>query len=172
MKKRTLVLVLAVVMLLGAAIGGTYAWLNAKTQKIDNVFVVGEGIAITLTETTTEYVVEPGATIAKDPVVTVQSNGGGCWLFVKVESTLPDFVKYSIEKTWTAVPGYEGVYYIEDAAETAYPVLQDNQVTVDSDVSDVSAAAQATLSFTAYAIQDDAGATAAEAWAAMLVELA
>lgn len=172
MKKRTLVLVLAAVMLFGAAIGGTFAWLNAKTQKIDNVFVVGEGIGLTLTETTDEYVVEPGAIIAKDPTVTVTSNGGGCWVFVKVESTLPEYVKYEIDKVWTAVDGYDGVYYIENADEVAYAVLSNNQVTVDSDVSDVADANNATLSFTAYAIQDDAGATAVEAWEAMLVELA
>lgn len=170
--KKAIILVVATILVCTSVICGTFAWLNVKTNTITNVFTVGEGIGLTLTETTQDYVVEPGATIAKDPTVTVTSNGGGCWVFVKVESTLPEFVKYSIDSAWTAVPGVDGVYYIENAAETAYPVLAGNVVTVDSDVSDVSAAANATLAFTAYAIQDDAGATAEAAWAAMLVELA
>ena len=170
--KKAIILIVATLLICTTAICGTFAWLNAKTAKIENVFTVGEGIGLTLTETTTGYVVEPGATIAKDPKVTVTSNGGGCWVFVKVESTLPEFVKYTIDSAWTAGPGVDGVYYIENAAETSYPVLAGNVVTVDSDVSDVSAAANATLSFTAYAIQDDAADNAADAWAAMLVELA
>ncbi|MBR5516216.1 MAG: hypothetical protein IKU52_08445 [Clostridia bacterium] len=170
--KKALIIVVATVLVCTAAICGTLAWLNDSTATVTNTFTVGEGISIKLEETTEDYVVVPGAKIAKDPTVTVTSNGDGCWLFVKVESTLPSYVTYAINSAWTAVPGVDGVYYIENAAETAYPVLEGNVVNVDSNVSDVSSAKNTTLAFTAYAIQDDAATTAAEAWAAMLVELA
>lgn len=166
MKKRTLIAVLALVLVFGSAFAGSWAWLQDETQSIENVFIIGDNIDIDLTETTTEYKVVPGATIEKDPTVKVINNAdGGCWVFVKVESNLPDYITYEIDKAWTALDGVDGVYYIENAAIGSYSVLAGDQVVVDADVTDVSDAEGATLTFTAYAIQKEAGTTAAEAWA-------
>lgn len=122
-------------------------------ESVKDIFVIDDGIDISLTETTKDYVVQPGAVIAKNPRVTVKDNGEGCWLYVKAESTLPEYIIYEIDAAWTSLPGYDGVYYIENPEEGEYPVLTKDQLTVDSDVTDVSDADDAILSFTAYAIQ-------------------
>ena len=174
--KKALIIVVATLLVCTAAICGTLAWLNDSTDSVQNTFVVGENIDIDLDETTGDnYTVTPGATIAKDPVVTVTNNGDGCWVFVEIKDNTPDFISYEIDSAWTAVPGADGVYYIENASETEYPVLKNNQVVVSSDVDyaqvEAALAQGNTLTFTAYAIQDDAATTAAAAWAAMQAEL-
>ena len=83
MKKKTLALVLALTLLVAGVVGGTLAWLTAQTAEVKNTFTVGD-INIGLTETTTDYKMVPGNTIAKDPTVTVKANSEACWLFVKV----------------------------------------------------------------------------------------
>lgn len=82
---RLFVLMLALVLVLGCAVGGTVAWLVAKTDPVVNTFTYGD-INITLTETTGEnYKIIPGVDIGKDPKVTVKAGSEACWLFVKVE---------------------------------------------------------------------------------------
>lgn len=49
MKKRTIALLMAAVMLFGATVGGTIAWLQAETGSVTNTFVAGN-IEITLDE--------------------------------------------------------------------------------------------------------------------------
>lgn len=85
MKKKVLSIV-AVVLVLCCAIGGTLAWLTDKTDPVVNTFTVGD-INIELKETTTNYKMVPGNTITKDPKVTVKANSEACWLFVKVEKS-------------------------------------------------------------------------------------
>ena len=84
MKKKTLALVLALTLLVAGVVGGTLAWLTDQTAEVKNTFTVGD-INIGLTETTADYKMIPGNTIAKDPTVTVKANSEACWLFVKVE---------------------------------------------------------------------------------------
>ena len=82
---RLFVLMLALVLVLGCAVGGTVAWLVAKTDPVVNTFTYGD-INITLTETTgDDYKIIPGVDIGKDPKVTVKAGSEACWLFVKVE---------------------------------------------------------------------------------------
>jgi len=179
MKKKRISLVMALALVLTCVIGGTLAWLTSKTAEVKNTFTVGD-IDIALTETTTDYKMVPGNTIAKDPKVTVVKESEACWLFVKVdESTnFGDFMTYEIADGWTqlTVDGVEveGVYYREvDAttADTDFAVLKDNQVTVSSEVTKTQLNALTTdtyptLTFTAYAIQKDNNFTTAEAaWA-------
>ena len=79
--------VLALVLVLGCALGGTVAWLVAKSDPVVNTFTYGD-ININLEETTgSSYKIIPGVDIAKDPKVTVKANSEACWLFVKVEET-------------------------------------------------------------------------------------
>ena len=173
MKKKTLALVLALTLLVAGVVGGTLAWLTDQTAEVKNTFTVGD-INIGLTETTTDYKMVPGNTLAKDPTVTVKANSEACWLFVQVtESTdLKDFITYAIAEGWTALPGVDGVYYREvpaSVADQTFSVLAGDAVTVKSDVTrtmlETAKTDAPTLTFKAYAIQKDHFATADAAWA-------
>ena len=173
MKKKTLALVLALTLLVAGVVGSTLAWLTDQTAEVKNTFTVGD-INIGLTETTTDYKMVPGNTIAKDPTVTVKANSEACWLFVKVtESTdLKDFITSAIAEGWTALPGVDGVYYREvpaSAADQPFSVLKGDAVTVNSDVTKEMLTAKdfanPTLTFKAYAVQKDNVASASDAWA-------
>lgn len=171
MKKKTLALVLALTLLVAGVVGGTLAWLTDRTAEVKNTFTVGD-INIGLTETTTDYKMVPGNTIAKDPTVTVKANSEACWLFVQVtESTnLKDFITYAIAEGWTELQ--DGVYYREvpaSAADQTFPVLAGNTVTVNNTVTKAMLTAKdfanPTLTFKAYAIQKAHFDTPAAAWA-------
>lgn len=180
---KTFVVMLALVLALGCAVGGTIAWLTAQTGKVTNTFTYGN-INIDLTETVPENrqaKIIPGQDIPKDPKVTVKANSETCYLFVKVEAT-GDFangkVAYSVDTTegnWTALTGVPGVYWREVENSTAnqdFYVLAGNKVTVSENLTKGEienltgpTLAGPTLAFTAYAIQKEGIGTAAEAWA-------
>ena len=165
--------VLALVLVLGCALGGTVAWLVAKYDPVVNTFSYGD-ININLEETTgSSYKIIPGVDIAKDPKVTVEADSEACWLFVKVDEVgtfVADKVTYSVADGWTALTGQPGVYYREVGAVTAdtdFYVLKDNVVKVSDtltkeDIKDIPTGP--TLTFTAYAVQKDGIADAATAW--------
>lgn len=165
--------VLALVLVLGCALGGTVAWLVAKSDPVVNTFTYGD-ININLEETTgSSYKIIPGVDIAKDPKVTVEADSEACWLFVKVEETgtfVDGKVTYSVADGWTALTGQPGVYYREVGAVTAdtdFYVLKDNVVKVSDTltkehIKDIPTGP--TLTFTAYAVQKDGIADAATAW--------
>lgn len=165
--------VLALVLVLGCALGGTVAWLVAKSDPVVNTFTYGD-ININLEETTgSSYKIIPGVDIAKDPKVTVKADSEACWLFVKVDEVgtfVADKVTYSVADGWTALTGQPGVYYREVGAVTAdtdFYVLKDNVVKVSDtltkeDIKDITT--RPTLTFTAYAVQKDGIADAATAW--------
>lgn len=170
---KLVVAMLAVTLLIGCAIGGTVAWLTAKTDAVVNTFTYGN-INITLAETTgTNYKIIPGVNIAKDPKVTVKANSEDCWLFVKVEKAgtfVDGKVTYSIADGWTALTGQTDVYYREVSAattDTEYYLLEGNKVTVSDTLTkeDIQNITNPTLTFTAYAVQKDGIADAATAWA-------
>lgn len=174
MKKKVLSIV-AVVLVLCCAIGGTLAWLTDKTDPVVNTFTVGD-INIELTESENlNLKMVPGNTITKDPKVTVKANSEACWLFVKVEESanFDNFMTYAMADGWTALPDVAGVYYREVAATTAatdFSVLKDNSVLVKDSVTKamlngLSETTFPTLTFTAYAVQKDNVNSAADAWA-------
>ena len=174
MKKKVLSIV-AVVLVLCCAIGGTLAWLTDKTGPVVNTFTVGD-INIDLSESENlNLKMVPGNTISKDPKVTVKANSEACWLFVKVEKSanFDSFMTYDMADGWTELPSVTGVYYREVAATTAatdFSVLQGNSVSVKDTVTkaDLNALTQntfPTLTFTAYAVQKDNVNSAADAWA-------
>ena len=174
---------LALVLVVGCAVGGTIAWLTATTEPVVNTFTYGK-IKIELTETTgTEYKIIPGVNISKDPKVTVKADSEACWLFVKVAEKgtfVTDKETYSIANGWMPLDAtnHPGVYYREVDAVTAdtnfnvltgdatYPngVVTVSENLTKAEVNSV-AATQPTLTFTAYAVQKDGINTAAEAWA-------
>ena len=191
---KLVVLLLAVVLMIGCAAGGTLAWLVAKTTPIENTFTAAN-INITLTETPnadsddegTEPDIwvgkmVPGTNISKDPKVTVAANSEACWLFVKVDAengvdlvadaNADSYVTYAMAEGWTAVPNTTGVYYREVAASTtnqAYDVISGNQVSIPNTVTkamldSVTGTNAPSLTFTAYAVQKEGFADASAAW--------
>ena len=171
MKKKTLALLLSLVLVFGVVAGGTLAWLTDRTAEVKNTFTVGD-INIGLAETTTNYKMVPGNTIAKDPTVTVKANSEACWLFVKVTKSenLDTFITYAIAEGWTELQ--DGVYYREVPASDAdqtFPVLAGNAVTVKDTVTkallETAKTSAPTLTFKAYAVQKDNVASASDAWA-------
>jgi len=175
---------LALVLVVGCAVGGTIAWLTATTEPVVNTFTYGK-IKIELAETTgTEYKIIPGVNISKDPKVTVKADSEACWLFVKVgEANWPTFtdkdgrkVSYTIATGWKELPGESGVYYREVeavtadtgfyvlAGDTTYPngVVTVSEELTKAEVNGITT--QPTLTFTAYAVQKDGIGTAADAW--------
>lgn len=187
LKTKTLIMILAVTLIICGIVGGTVAWLIAKTDPVVNTFTYGD-INITLEETDTDdgdddpntntYTMIPGNTITKDPKVTVLEDSEDSWLFVKLDkSTDPDFdtfMEYEMADGWTALEGVDGVYYREVTkadSDTEYAVIKDDTVTVKGDVTKEmlnALTAYPTLTVTAYAVQRDGDIeaidTAVEAW--------
>lgn len=177
---RAFVTLLALVLVFGCAVGGTFAWLTAKTDPVVNTFTYGD-INIGLTETTNNpYKIVPGVNIEKNPKVTVKAGSEACWLFVKVEEeNWPTFkdgetakIAYEIESGWTKLEGQNGVYYREVgavSADTSFEVIKGNLITVSENLTKTEVntvvTRQPKLTFTAYAVQKDGVADAATAWA-------
>ena len=111
--KKTIITIIATVLICCCVAGGTYAWLVAKSDTVTNVFTVGD-INVTLTESKDlDLKMMPGKTITKDPQVTVKANSEACWLFVKIEKSadVDAFLEYSVDSGWTELSGVDGVYY-------------------------------------------------------------
>lgn len=175
--KKILVFALSLVLVAGLSVAGTIAWLTDTTEEIENVFTVGN-IDIELDETTDNFKMIPGEKIAKNPKVTVKKGSEASWVFVQIteNATLDSYIEYSVHSDWKALDGFEGVYYIDQAATTTeaaeYSVLTDDEVTVKTDVTKTmmdkitaGTTDEPTLTFKAYAIQKDGFETAAAAWA-------
>ena len=173
--KKTLIAVVSTVLICCCVFGGTLAWLTAKSATVTNTFTFGD-IKITLAETTgDEYKVIPGASIDKDPTVTVKADSEACWLFVKITESQPDAVtndvfSYTLDG-WTEVTTGSGVYYREVGktnADTPFAVFKDNKVTIGSALTQADITAMnttnPTIVITAYAVQKEAATTATAAW--------
>lgn len=191
MKKKTLALLLAMVMVLGATIGVTLAWLTDKTDSVTNTFTVGD-IKIELKETWNadgddddtindhwEAQLIPGKEYTKDPVVSVDETETNvdCYLFVKFEeeNTPTTYLTYTSTLTaangWTLVNNTTNVWYRvvkTDDNVKLWHLLDGDKVTVNTALTkeDMPAAdATPELVYTAYAIQKEGFATAELAWA-------
>ena len=177
-KAFTAMLALTLVLAAYWAVGGTAAWLAAKSEPIASTFTFGD-INITLTETNHQEgptKIIPGVDIPKVLKVTVQADSVDCWLFVKVEQTgtfVADKVTYSIDDGWTKGDGSpipEDVYYREVNAATTdsvFSVLAGDKITVSETLTKEeiqNIADEPTLTFTAYAVQREGINTAADAW--------
>ncbi len=178
-KAVTAMLALTLVLAAYWAVGGTAAWLAAKSDPIASTFTFGD-INITLKDEDPQegqIKIIPGVDIKKALKVTVQADSVDCWLFVKVEQTgtfVPDKVTYSIDDSWTKGDGPqipENVYYRQVSAATtdsAFSVLKDDKITVSNTLTKQeiqNIADEPTLTFTAYAVQKEGINTAADAWA-------
>lgn len=181
MKKKTVALLLALVLVFGVAAGGTLAWLTDKTGEVKNTFTYGD-INIELTETWntdsdgdnkndcwTAYMA-PGYSYDKDPKVTVKADSVDCYLFVKFEKSNDSLLTYVSNLTgangWTQGTGEGGdgvpnnVWYrivSKSADDQEWELIDGNTVSVDSSVTKEQVKAlnnkTATLTYTAYACQ-------------------
>ena len=184
--KKTLITILATVLVCCCAVGGTLAWLMDSTKTVTNTFTVGD-VSIKLTETidgtvtdvsetaaAAEFKMIPGNTITKDPKVTVLKGSEACYVFVKItETDAKNLIDWEIAEGWTAVDAVKepGVYYRteQDLSESAsdgaaYSILMNDQVTVSSTNLKKGEGEKPTLVITAYAVQQ-ANLTYTQAWA-------
>lgn len=139
---KTFVAMLALVLVIGCAVGGTVAWLTAQTGPVVNTFTTSD-IKVELKENTgPEYKMIPGYTISKDPTATVLTGSEECYLFVKLEKSqnFDDYMTYEMADGWTKLDGVtDTVYYrVVDGTTnqigTPYSVLKDDKVTVKGEV--------------------------------------
>lgn len=133
--RKPVALVLALVLVLGIAIGGTIAWLTDTTDDVVNTFTTSN-VDIELTETKKDFQMVPGCTIEKDPIVTVQKGSEDAWVFIEVKEeggnvtvdgktySFTDFITYAIDKNWTKLEGVTGV-------NNVYYAKYDNRDDVD-----------------------------------------
>ena len=179
MKTKKLAILTCVMLILVVGVGATLAWLTDKSETVTNTFTPSD-VNVGLTETTEDYQMIPGFTIAKDPVVTVEAGSEDCWVFIKVTEDcgdigtkedgitpygFDDFIEYDIDSNnWTALEGEDGVYYCyakDITADRNIKVLEGNQVTVKGTVTKemmdaletAGVEAYPNLTFTAYVTQ-------------------
>lgn len=192
MKKKVLSIV-AVVLVLCCAIGGTLAWLTAKSDVVKNTFAPSD-INITLTETPNTDTdndgkvdawkadMIPGFSYAKDPVVTVKGGSVDCYLFVKFEENGNPATYLTYTSTLTTANGWtqgddtnipSNVWYrVVKATDTTktWNLLAGDTIAVKDTVTkdNMAIAANAELVYTAYATQlyksNGVEFSAAEAW--------
>lgn len=192
MKNKVLSIV-AVVLVLCCAIGGTLAWLTAKSDVVKNTFAPSD-INITLTETPNTDTdndgkvdawkadMIPGFSYAKDPVVTVKGGSVDCYLFVKFEENGNPATYLTYTSTLTTANGWtqgddtnipSNVWYrVVKATDTTktWNLLAGDTIAVKDTVTkdNMAIAANAELVYTAYATQlyksNGVEFSAAEAW--------
>lgn len=190
MKKysKILALVLVAVLLVGASVMGTVAYLTSR-DTVTNTFTVGK-VSITMDESKVNvdgipandqtrvqanaYKLMPGHSYTKDPIIHVSADSEACWLFVKVEDEIAaieaaDTVATQLAANgWTLIAGTTNIYGRESTAGADANVPVFGSFTIKGDVTgeDLAAYADKSITITAYAIQADGFATAAAAWAA------
>lgn len=199
MKARKILVSLAALALVAAiSIGGTLAYLTSQAT-VENTFTVGK-ITITLDEakvtndgkvvdaprqTSNVYKLMPGHEYTKDPKVHVAADSENSWLFVKVENGLAAFesnnegyTKIADQITangWTALPSVAGVYYKEYTTQNTVkdePVFGNFKIADNAQsITGWGDAADAKIIVTAYAIQKDGMADAADAWSKLTTQL-
>lgn len=187
--KKTLTVVIALVLVVVMSVAGTVAYLTS-TKTVTNTFTVGK-VEITLDETKVDvygnaltgeeagrdtkntYKLIPGQPYTKDPIVHFQPKSEASWLFVKVENDISaieadtTIAAQILANGWTKLDGETGVYYKQvpannTSAAVDYPVFRSFTLKGDADVA---AYDGKTVVVTAYAIQAAGFTTAEAAWA-------
>lgn len=181
--KKILALLMCAVLLVGASIAGTVAYLTSQ-DVVTNTFTVGK-VVITLDETdvdvngvkdgdtrveTNTYKLIPGHTYVKDPVVHVDAASENCFLYIKVENQISDIeaattiAEQLAANGWSLVAGESNVYTYKEVCGAGYNIPTFTQFKVKEDMKDLSAYSGKTVKVTAYAVQHDGFANAKAAW--------
>lgn len=154
--KKTLLAGLSLALVAVAAITGTYAYLQGKTDNVVNTFTTNE-VSVELVETTGgNYNIVPGTEQAKDPKVTVNATLDA-YVYVEILDETNGTVTYSIADGWEKLKEYDNVYYREvvgsiEAQE--FYVLKDNKVSYSATLTNETMPEDSVIfSFKAYAIQ-------------------
>ena len=181
--KKVLLLVLCAVLLVGASVAGTVAYLTSE-DTVTNTFTVGKVIISldeyvinddgTADETQTtkeqeEILLVPGRTIEKHAFITVDPDSEDCWLFVKIENGLEAAGDLLITADWTAVGGHDGYYMYNDKATAesdTIDVFTAFECSKEISATDIAAYEDKQIIVTAYAVQAE-GIDKADAWTAL-----
>ncbi|MBO4423088.1 MAG: hypothetical protein J5879_06590 [Clostridia bacterium] len=140
----------------------------------DGSYILGED-----TTESNEYELMPGVDVPKDPTVKIKGYSGmPAYVYIKVESTLPDTVSYQIDETiWTTLGN--GLYYrsltAADKTESGiieYKILKQIANGNELQVSDrLARETNASLDFTAYIAQRTAESASVEDAAAVFTKI-
>ena len=180
--KKGLLLALCAVLLVGATIAGTVAYLTSVTTEVKNTFTAGN-VTITLDEapvdqygqvvegdrvTENKYKLIPGHTYAKDPTIHVGADSEDCWVFAKLENGLGANVTIKINSGWTSVATTDGnVVYAYNtkmtAGQSTAPLFSEFTF---AGTADPEACKDASIVIIGYAVQADGFATPEAAWTA------
>lgn len=189
--KKALLLALCAVLLVGATIAGTVAYLTSTTQEVKNTFTAGN-VTITLDEakvdeygvevanaarvTENKYKLIPGHTYTKDPTIHIKGGSEACYLFVKVTNGLANIEGSNkihdqiLTNGWVVVDEDNGIYgkvTALDAREIAADKYKDvavfGELTI-ADTANVASYTTATINVQACAIQADGFKDMNDAW--------
>ena len=175
--KKVLLLALCAILLVGATIAGTVAYLTSQ-KTVTNTFTVGK-VSITLTEDkinvqtgekltgseagTTDNLqnieLVPGREIEKNPVITVSNDSEECYLFVKIENGLTSAGTINGMEDWVLVDTTLNTdtvkyYRYETTADAGDEIDVFTSFTCNATITEYDAALDgATIVITAYAIQ-------------------
>ena len=182
MKKATkiIALLLCAVLLVGASVAGTLAYLTSKGS-VTNTFTVGE-VEITLKEKALDVETGkqqtggtpvtglqdikliPGRTIEKEPFITVGEDSEDCWLFVKVENGLEGAGEITWAADWAQIGTTDYWKYSKTvSAEDVVTVFTEFVCDEDLGHDELEDFEGAEIVITAYAIQSE-GVSADDAW--------
>ncbi len=190
MKKKIVLGLTALILVVGLTIGGTLAFMQSTTQKVENTFTVGsvhlslaEYATYTNADTHTAYVdakqLTPGTVIAKTPILTVAAGSEECFVKAKIEipaalQTLISDGKITIDynTAWSTIDANGFVYYngtvAKSATATVLPALFTtvtiNSAVTNEDLATIAAEANRKITITGYAIQKATFDDAAAAW--------
>lgn len=178
-KRKALLLAFSAILLVAASVLGTYAFLTAQSQKVENTFTVGK-VAITLDEAkvtamgvvdgservqANSYKLIPGHSYVKDPTVHITAGSEDSWLFVRVNNGLSAIEKAGdttiakqMEKLgWTAVAPGSDIYAYQSSVKADANIKVFEQFIVDGTKTgtDLTAYASAKITVEAYAVQAD-----------------
>lgn len=188
MKKATkiIALLLCAVLLVGASVAGTLAYLTSQ-DSVENTFTVGE-VEITLEEKLLdvetgeqkdgdpvtelqEIKLIPGRTIEKEPFITVGEDSEDCWLFVKVENGLEGAGEITWAADWSRI-GTTNYWKYSKTVSAEEVVTVFTEFVCDEDLGHDALAAfeGAKIVITAYAIQSE-GVSADDAWTSLSTQL-
>ena len=155
------------------------------TMTLDEAKVGADGKAIAGEDRVkgNAYHLVPGHKYDKDPTVHIAANSDDCWVFVKVENGIADLeaVKSNaytpineqiVPNEWRKLEGVDGVNnvyyrgYTKTAQPTDYKVFDGFTIADNANTKPAwTAETMPQVVVTAYAIQQDGFATAADAWA-------
>lgn len=183
-KSKALLMTLCAVLLVAASVLGTMAYLTSQ-DSVTNTFSIGK-INITLDEKDVDnstpgaerdkanaYHLLPGQTYIKDPTVHVKGDSENAYIFVKVENGIAaieadtTIASQMTTKGWQALPGVANVYYQEYTKKTAdedFVVFESFTVKDGATETELEKYQTASITITAYAVQQDGFADAKEAW--------